>query len=271
MVEGHGDVVIPENTRVASSDGVVVFYTLNPTPVATGLAYIDVDCEAQVEGVLGNNYQIGDINVVLDPQAFITSAANTNVTVGGSDLESDDQLRIRIKQAPDSFSVAGPKGAYIFWAKSANSLIIDVAVPEPTTPGTVNVYPLVQGGITTPDEILDAVAEVLNSDTIRPLCDTVVVSSPTAVNYSITANLTLFPDAIQSEVEAKVLANLQAFVLERSTRLGLDILKTRLTKLCMEDKVYDVAFPGFTDLIITPTQFGKCTSITVTTVGINNG
>lgn len=96
---------------------------------------------------------------------------NVTLSFGGADIESDDRLRDRIILAPESFSVAGPKGAYIYWAKTAHQNIIDVAVESPE-PGTVNVYPLMKDGVLTV-EVKSLVEEVLNNDKRRPLCDLV--------------------------------------------------------------------------------------------------
>jgi hypothetical protein len=49
-------------------------------------------------------------------------------TANGTDDETDEELRERIRLAPSQFSVAGPTGAYKFFAKSAHPSIVDVSV-----------------------------------------------------------------------------------------------------------------------------------------------
>lgn len=288
LVEGHGDIVIPQGLRVSTVDGRVNFELIEDTSVLSDVNSVSVTAIAQVAGKIGNDYALGSVSVILDPQPYLATASNTTITEGGSDEESDDQLRDRVKLAPNAFSTAGPYKAYEFWAKSASPLIIDVSVGNrhyksgdtippgksigDVIPGTVEVFPLVEGLATTPTEILDAVNAVLNADRIRPLNDIVFVSSPTAVNTTIEVDLTLYEGAVQSNIVPVVLAALQAFKDGRRKLLGQDIVKNQIINYSMEDGVYNanVISPA-TDLIIDETQFANITDIIVNVVGTNPG
>jgi len=288
LVEGHGDIVIPQGLRVSTVDGRVNFELIEDTSVLSDVNSVSVTAIAQVAGKIGNDYALGSVSVILDPQPYLATASNTTITEGGSDEESDDQLRDRVKLAPNAFSTAGPYKAYEFWAKSASPLIIDVSVGNrhyksgdtippgksigDVIPGTVEVFPLVEGLATTPTEILDAVNAVLNADRIRPLNDIVFVSSPTAVNTTIEVDLTLYEGAVQSDIVPVVLAALQAFKDGRRKLLGQDIVKNQIINYSMEDGVYNanVISPA-TDLIIDETQFANITDIIVNVVGTNPG
>lgn len=270
LVEGHGGVTVPAGTRVQSRDGKIVFTTVNNAVAAAGAANVSVTAVANLFGIVGNGYTAGNIAVILDPQAFISAATNLGTTAGGADEETDAALRVRIKQAPASFSNAGSKGAYIYWTKTAHPSIIDVAVLS-SAPGTVDIYPLVSGGIVTPAEVLNAVAAVCNGDKIRPLTDTVNVISPTVTDYSIEVNLTLFTTADEPKVKAAVLANLQALTAERQGQLGRDVLAAQIIAACMVDGVYNVALVDFNDLVIAATAVSSCSAITINVTGTNNG
>lgn len=271
LTTGHSDVVIPMGLRVQSSDGRATFELIQDYTVLSSVDTVSVTAVAQDSGTTFNDYAIGDISVILDPQPYLASCSNTTVSEGGTDEETDEALRERIKLAPNSFSTAGPYKAYEYWAKSASPLIIDVEVTNPT-PGTVQVFPLVEGLSTTPTEILDAVALILNSDKIRPLSDTVVVTSPTAVNTNITVNLILYDGALQSDIVPVVQANLEGFRNGRRKLLGQDIVIDQIKSLCMVDGVYkcNVTTPS-ADLIITQTQFANIGTITVNVTGTNVG
>lgn len=271
LVEGHGDIVIPQGLRVQTTDGRIVFQLIQDTEVLTGVNTASVTAIAQTAGKVANDYAIGTISVILDPQPYLATASNTTISEGGSDEETDDQLRDRIKLAPNSFSVAGPYKAYEFHAKSASPLIIDVAVTNPI-PGTVQVFPLVEGLEETPQEILDAVFTVLNADRIRPLNDTVVVTSPTAVDTAITVGLILYEGTIQADVLPVVQANLEAFRDGRRKLLGQDVVVDQIKALCMIDGVYkaNVSFPN-SDVVILETQFANITAINVSVTGTNPG
>ena len=271
LTPGHGDVVIPSGLRVATTDGRAIFEFIQDVPILTGTDIATVTAISQTNGVLANNYGLGIISVILDPQPYLASIENITVSEGGSDEETDEPLRQRIKLAPNAFSTAGPYKAYEYWAKSASPIIIDVAVTNPI-PGTVEVFPLVEGLSVTPTEILDLVDFVLNDDRIRPLSDTVIVSSPTAVNTAITIGLVVYDGAVQADILTVVQSNLETFRDGRRKLLGQDIVIDQIKALCMVDGVYksNVTVPA-TDLIITETQFANITAINVTVTGTNEG
>jgi len=288
MIEGHGDIVIPSGLRVSSTDGRTVFALIQDYQVATADSVVSVTAIAQSNGVSGNDYALGTISVILDPQPYLATASNTSISEGGSDEESDDQLRERIRLAPNSFSVAGPYKAYEFHTFSASPLIIDVAVDNrryqvgdtipagkslgDVIPGTVEVFPLLEGLTETPQEILDLVYSKLTAERVRPLNDIVFVTSPTAVNTAITVGLILYEGTVQADVVQVVEAALDAFRNGRRKLLGQDVVIDQIKAVCMVDGVYkaNITAPS-ADLVIGKTQFANITAINVTVTGTNPG
>ncbi|MCO5238876.1 MAG: baseplate J/gp47 family protein [Chitinophagaceae bacterium] len=270
LVDGHTGIVLPAGVRVQSVDGKAVFQTTESKVVITGTASVDVVCECTEAGVIGNGYAIGDISIMLDPQAYVSDCANTTVSSAGADDESDDALRERIKLAPASFSCAGPKGAYIYWAKSAHASIIDVAVTSPE-PGDVYIYPLLEGGITPSIEIIDAVKAACNSEKRRPLSDTVYVESPTKIEYDIEVNLTLLNDAVEDSVISRVTANLEAYAAARKKKMGIDVVINQIINKSNIDGVYKatVVSPE-ADIEVDEDEFADCGTITVNVIGTSD-
>ena len=183
LVSGHGQLTIPAGIRVQSQDGLATFKLLTNVIVAPDVNSVIVDLICDTAGKVGNDYTAGKISVILDPQAYLSAAVNNELTAGGSEVESDDNMRSRLYLASAAFSCAGPDDAYIYWAKTASPLITDVKVSNGGG-GVVNIYPLVPGGAT-PDVVLDAVAAVCSAKDKRPTSDQVSVISPTVVNYAI--------------------------------------------------------------------------------------
>jgi phage-related baseplate assembly protein len=273
LTSDHTDTIIPEGTRIQSQDGIGTFGIDNDVFVAAGTLTANISATSLTPGAAGNGFTAGQINNILDPHPFLVTAANTDTSAAGSDAETDDQLRARIMLAPASFSVAGPKDAYIFFAKSASSLIIDVAITQPV-PGTVNVYPLVSGADVTPTEILDLVSAILNDDKIRPLTDTVNVIAPTKIEYTLTVHLTTITGTVAQDAIDAVTASLALFTQTQAKKMGRDVLGTKIKSLSMAalpDGIYDVALVGFTDLIIAETEYAYCTTLNITVTGSNGG
>lgn len=273
LVVGHGGVIIPENTRVATVDGQIVFATTEAVTVSAGVTTATVSAFATTTGANGNDYAVGEVTNILDPQPFIVSATNTDQTTGGADLESDDELRERAKLAPSQFSTAGPVDAYKFFAFSASPTIVDVAVTS-SVPGTVEVFPLVESGVPTPPEIISLVESALNDEQVRPLSDTVVVQSPTAVNYSINIDLEIYEETDPVQIDIDVTAALQAYADERAKQIGQDITIAQLIGICIGDgtQVYNVTVNSpAADVEIDPTEVSNLTSLVVNVTGTTPG
>ena len=50
---------------------------------------MDVEAECTAQGIEGNNFLPGQINILVDPLPYVESVANTTTTAGGTDLEDD--------------------------------------------------------------------------------------------------------------------------------------------------------------------------------------
>lgn len=265
LVDGHAAIQIPAGVRIQSIDGKVIFQTVEAIDVAEGINLAEVEALCQTAGVSGNDYEAGLINIILDPQAFVVSAQNTDTTNGGIDAETDDQLRARFKLAPASFSVAGPKGAYIYFAKSAHPSIVDVACIT-TAPGEVTLYPLCEGGVLPSTEIKNAVLAICDDEKVRPQNDTVLVDDPDVEEFDIDVELTTFNGAIAGEVETLVNAALNKYKDDRKNTLGVDVVLNQIKALCMiEGKVYDCdLIAPVADIVAAENKYTRCTGISVT-------
>lgn len=272
LVNGHGPLNIPEGIRVQSIDGQLIFITVESKNVEEEATYVDIKAMCTTEGKSGNGYAAGEIAVILDPKAYVSGASNVNETNGGSDEENDDEFRERLFLAPAAFSVAGPSDAYKFHAKSAHPLIIDVAVKDHTPEaGSVSIYPLLLDGEEPSEEILDAVYAACNSKKVRPLNDTVVVAAATKMEYTIQIQLVLLNSAVQEEVLSKVNANLAAYIADRKTRLGVNVVRSQLIKEAQVEGVYSVTVvQPSADLIIDENEYSWCTANSVTVTGTSD-
>ena len=104
---------IPEGTRVTNGDG-VYFKTEAYSEAAAGAAYIDVEAVCTAQGVKGNNFLPGQINLLVDPLPYVEKVENITTTEGGTDLEDDRSLAERTFLAPSGYSTAGPSDAFVY-------------------------------------------------------------------------------------------------------------------------------------------------------------
>jgi phage-related baseplate assembly protein len=270
LIAGHGDLVIPAGTRIQSTDGLQTFATQSAIAVPAGVLTVSATVVCDTAGVAGNGYIAGKISNILDPQAYLVSASNTDTSNNGSEVETDASLRKRLYLSAASFSTAGSEDSYKYFAFSASSLILDVKVVGNPTNGVVSIYPLVAGG-TTPDEILNAVDAACSPKNRRPLTDTVLVLSPTVINYALNMGIVAYgsvadPTALETAARLAV----QGLADSNSIQLGIDIIQSQFIAAASLPGVAKVSITApSADIVIGDTQVGICTGLTFSLTGFN--
>lgn len=197
----------------------------------------------------------------------ITPANTTTVPPTPAVMEPDDDLRRRVQLAFEGLSTAGPRGAYIFHALSADADVLDANATSPT-PGVVVVSVLSRSGTGVPSAgVLAAVNAKLNGEDIRPLTDNVTVQAATIVNYTVAATLTLYPGPDSAVVLAASQAAVDDYI-ARNRRLGRDVTRAGLIAALYAEGVQNVTLTSpASDVVITPTQASFCAGRTVTVSG----
>lgn len=184
-------------------------------------------------------------------------------------MESDAAFRERILLSLEGYTTAGSVGAYQFHALSADGDVKDVGVANPPlVPGQVNVAVLSNTDDGTPTtELLDTVEAALSAETVRPLCDTVIVQAADVVDYAITAVLTLYPGAGQEAVLAASIEAAQTYA-DSMHRMGRDITRSGVFAALHQPGVQNVALSSpAADIVNAWNQAPFCTAVTVTVGG----
>lgn len=266
---GHTGVFIPKGNRVKSDDGKVIFETTVDTNVPAGQTLISIISECTTTGAAGNDYAIGKINTILDPIAQVLGASNVTVSTGGADEETEDEFAERLTKASAKFSVAGPEDAYIYWAKTAHPLIVDVKTTSPS-PVHVNIYPLLKDGQIPDTTILTAVQNICSQKDIRPQTDVVAALAPTKLDYNINISLILRKNAVPGTLQ-KAIDAVTAFVEDRKNKLGMDVVREQISGVVMADKdnIYKPIINNpIADIPAQPYEYTNCTGITITVQSI---
>lgn len=244
---------IPQGTRV--SPGNNIFYaTKEYAEIPIGELYIDVDVECTQVGTIGNNYTAGQINILVNPIPYIESISNITTSQGGTEIESDDNFKERIILAPESFSTAGPSGAYEFFAKEYNSSIADVKVSS-LNPGEVDIRIILENGVLPDATIIQGVSDYLSDKKRRPLTDHVIVNAPNVIQYNIDATYYIreSDSNFVSEIQFAVEKSKDDYILWQKSKIGRDINPNELiTKVISAGaKRIEITSPSFTDLLDT--------------------
>ncbi|HDX0800956.1 TPA: baseplate J/gp47 family protein [Stenotrophomonas maltophilia] len=182
-------------------------------------------------------------------------------------MESDVELRRRIQLAPEGYSVAGPEGAYLFHALSADPDVLDVSAMSPT-PGEVLVTLLSRSGDGIPSSgLVERVAAALMDGNVRPLTDLVTVRAAEIMRYTVKAEIVTYagPDAAVVLEEAN--RRLRAYV-DESHRLGRDVPRSGLYASLHVEGVQRVnLIEPVDDLFIANHQAAHCTAFDIVHVG----
>jgi phage-related baseplate assembly protein len=272
-----GAFTIPAGTLVGTQDGAFTFSTQSNVTIPAGAtaATVFATCTTPDTGTSSSNgYAIGQVSVQLNPNTLISAVTNSTVTSGGSPIETDAHLRARIQAAPNRFSVAGPVGAYRFWALTADPSILDVSITSPL-PGAVNVWvltgPVTQpaaspnnAGVASP-ALLSKVQSIVNSATIRPLTDTVNSLAVSEADYSVLGTVTLYSDADPTTSMGAANAAATQLAQNLASRIQRDIVPEEfIAAIGSAPGVYRVVLtqPSYTQL--TAGQWANCTAVTLT-------
>jgi phage-related baseplate assembly protein len=257
---------IPVGTQVGDSGGSGLIWTTNvDLQIQPGntVGYVNATCTTT--GTSGNNFPVGTISALLGWTniVFTPTVTNTNVTIGGAAVESDDAMRVRDFGVTDSYSNAGSYGAYQFFAESADPSISQITVLGPgdpgswATPGQVIVTVLCQNGAMPNSSVLANVANAVTPNNIRDLCAQVFVQAPTGVPFSV--NVSYWVPVAQANnltvIQNNVAAAVQGFITNCKTSLGPDVDPSALTT-----EIYEA---GGIRVVVNQPAFINCSGIQI--------
>lgn len=168
------NVLIPAGTRVRGGNGNEIFLTQDDAIIAAGQTSIEVLALAQNAGSRANDLTAGSITTFLDPVAGV-HVTNKAAPDGGSDIEPLEAWRLRIANAPERISRAGPADAYRETVMGVSSQIVDCAIVRPQ-PCFLDIYVLTSEG-DAGAALKKQVFAALDPETIRPLGDQVTMKN----------------------------------------------------------------------------------------------
>ncbi|WP_242365113.1 baseplate assembly protein [Yersinia enterocolitica] len=182
-------------------------------------------------------------------------------------MESDTDFRLRIPQAFEALSVAGPTGAYEAHARSADGRVADASALSPSPACvTVTVLERAGNGEASP-ELLDIVRAALNDEDVRPVADRVTVQSAAIVDYQIDAVLYIYPGPEAEPVRAAAQARLEIYI-NTQCRLGRDIRTSAIYAALHVEGVQRVELNApLADVVLDSTKAAYCTSAVLTVGG----
>ncbi|EIS5457935.1 baseplate J/gp47 family protein [Salmonella enterica] len=189
----------------------------------------------------------------------ITPATDTTNAV----MESDTALRMRAQAAFDGLSVAGPTGAYEYFAKSASGNVADAKAISPS-PAVVVVSVLsTEGDGTATPELLNTVKDALSAEDRRPVGDRLTVQSAEIVSYNINAKLFFYPGPESEPIQNAAHDALQAWIALQG-KIGRDVARSAIMAALHVQGIQRIELTEpASDIVISNTQAARCVSVTL--------
>lgn len=260
------DYSIPAGFKI--TNGEVTFATDEESIIPAGDTYCDVLAYCTDVGVVGNGFKAGQINKMVTPLTFLAKAENIEETLGGKNATEDDvSYANRIRTAINTFSVAGPKKAYEYHAKSANSNILNINVCSPSA-GMVEVYILMNDGQLPDKAICNSVKAYLSSDDIRPLTDYVTVSAPVPKDYAINIDYTIDDGDIrmQDAIKTAIMKATENYRLWQQSKISRDISPEQLISAVIGAGATHIDFKTLSPrdcVTLNDNEVAQCSAITI--------
>lgn len=179
-------------------------------------------------------------------------------------MESDEALRLRAQSAFEGMSVAGPSAAYEYFARSASGKVADARATSPAPAEVVIAILSTDGDGTASPELLAAVTAAVNDEEVRPLGDRVTVRSADIVDYSIDAELFLYPGPESEPIINAAMASLRGFLADNDKKIRRDVARSAISASLHVQGVQRVVLRSpSTDLQISDTQAARNIGYTV--------
>ena len=226
----------------------------------------------------------------------IQQADATKVPPTPEILEADDDFRQRIALSVEAWSNAGSAGAYAFHALSGNEPITGVSLVQESAgevqvtyqftanpdiakvhsvgvssvnAGEVRIAVLSRENNGVPEQaVLDAVTLAVNSTSVRPLTDRVIVQAAQIIDYQINAILRFYPGADKQVVMNAAQQAIDTYVTQ-SFRVGIDVTVSGRYAALHQPGVHSVDMGEVADIICDQTQAARCTAINLTDGGVD--
>lgn len=258
-------IIIPLGTRVTSPATKVYFETATYTEITPGDTTVDIECIAVVAGAAANDFAVGELNILVDPIAYIASVSNIDIPTGGADIETDDDLAERIFEARNIYSTAGSRNSYIYYTKLFSTLIDDVVVTNPAD-AEIDIYILMKDRKQATPSFLEMLKTHLDSHDIRPLTDKVTVRNVERVSYDINVTYTIYEanTAKLTAISEAVTAAVEDYKKWQSAKIGRDINNQQLISRMIDAGAATVTVTTPVNARVTSEQIAYCNSTEIT-------
>lgn len=220
--EEHGDILIPEGTVVSTMTDSLRFTTDSDCTLSSASQTVSVSVTAS-QGGSAYNVGSGQISLIVTPVLGIASVRNAARLSGGSDTESDEELRQRVADSYKNISNGTNAAYYRSAALSVDGVYSASAVGMGRGAGTVDVYVCAKGAAL-PSETIARIQSLM--DDARELNVDVKVFNAAATNVNLYIRLAVEDGYTFSEVADEVQTSVTDYI--NALGIGRDVLLSNI-------------------------------------------
>jgi phage-related baseplate assembly protein len=205
--------ILAGTTAYNSSGDTKNFRTLETQVITAGQTFVSIEAEAESAGSTYNGFGAGEIDTLGSAIEFVDSVANTIISGGGGDVETDPRYRTRIKLANNKPSLGSDDGMKAT-ALEVSTELCDASVIDANngaSPGEADVYILKKDVAVASLHssanyavVITQASSVLNNTKYRPVNTSVNVYSPTVKEFTLAVSISVWADADTSNLIANV-------------------------------------------------------------------
>ena len=177
--------------------------------------------------------------------------------------EDDEALILRALMAWDGLSVAGPTGAYEYFALSADGKVADAKGSSPAPAEALVTILSTEGDGTADATLLASVTQALSHEDKRPVADRLTVQSAGIIHYTIAAKLHIDSQGAEVDVILQAARDQLAAFINPRRRIGVEVPRSAIDAALHVQGVRKVELTGWVDIIPSSTQAAYCTGFTV--------
>lgn len=178
-------------------------------------------------------------------------------------MEDDEALILRALMAWDGLSVAGPTGAYEYFALSADGKVADAKGSSPSGAVAIVTILSTEGDGTADAALIAKVTKALSHEDRRPVADRLTVQSAGIIHYTINARLHVSSQGAEAEVILQTARDRLAAFINPRRRIGVEVPRSAIDATLHVQGVTKVDLPDWSDITPSPTQAAYCTAFTV--------
>lgn len=222
-------ITVPVGTTVVTPDGTVELATTEAGIIRVGDTYVTVSARATAVGAAGNLPAGTALRIKgLGVQGVEAVTVAAPGFTGGTDRETDDQLRERYLFELRNPRRSGSVADYRAWAMAVNGVTDVKVIPLARGPGTVDVLITTGGGIPDP-ELVDAVQAAI--EVVKPAVDDVRVLAPSVSVVDVTVSVTPLAGYTVNSLSLPVKNAVRGYI--TALGVGEPVLRARLIVAAM--------------------------------------